>query len=238
MVTFRIDDIGTSSKYYNQHAKKRWLNVWFLKRIPPFAKWAVYNELSEGEWQRFLDIFEKHNIKPIISVTACWVDKNSNFIPFPEKFPAQAGLLKKAFLNDKIIIANHGLTHCVVGKHLPRFFGSNRKYHREFWGYLPQRVHNEHIIESQTILENFFGRQIEIFVPPGSIWSVKTYLALKQTNIKKVISKNYMMDSEQDMEGIKFIDDRQDFFNFHDRELKLYGENWLLKKINELWKNN
>jgi len=233
MIVFRIDDIGASSKHYNQHTKHRWLDFWFLKRIKPFARWAVYNELTAQEWLRFLDIFEKYNIKPIVSVTAAWVNENSRLTPFPEKFPEQAKLLKTAFLNDKIIIANHGLTHCVVGKHLPKFWTGNRKYHREFWSYLSQNVHNEHIIKSQNILESFFEKPIKMFVPPGSIWSIKTYLALKQTNIRQVISKNYMMDSEQDMQDIEFIDDRQDFFNFHDRELKLYGKEWLIKKIQE-----
>jgi len=242
-VTFRIDDIGASTKYFNQHARKLFkykgipyfyfplVNFWFFKRIWPFKKWAKYEELTCEEWIEFLEIFNQYKIVPIVSITACWVEKDSSLTPFPKKFPEEAQILKKAFLNNKIVVANHGLTHCVVGKHLPGFWGSNREFHREFYPWLGQEIHNEHIFRSQEILESFFRKKIEIFVPPGNIWSVKTYRALKKTNIEKVIANKYMMDSNQKMEGIEFINDKKGFFNFHDRDLKLYGKKWLLKKI-------
>lgn len=245
MLSFRIDDIGASTKYFDQHGKKLffWKNIpifyfplanfWFLKRILPFKKWAPYEELAPAEWRMFLNIFKKNDIVPIIAVTACWVDEKSRLIPFPEKFPEQAEILKQAFLQGEIVIANHGLTHCVVGKHLPKPFSSNRKFHREFWPSLSQEIHNEHIRRSQEILEDYFGKTIEIFVPPGNIWSKKTYAALKNTGIKKVISMRYMLDSNEPMQDIEFIDDKNGFFNFHDRELKLFGEKWLLDKIEQ-----
>jgi hypothetical protein len=207
-------------------------NFWFFKRTRPFKKWGPYEELTSDEWQTFLDIFKKNDIVPIIAVTACWVDEKNNLIPFPEKFPQEAAILKKAFLSDEIIIANHGLTHCIVGKHLPRLFSSNRQFHREFWPYLKQAWHTEHIRKSQNILENYFGRPIEIFVPPGNVWSKKTYQAMKNTSLKKVISNKYMLDYDEPMDGIEFIDDK-DYLNFHDRELKLFGIPWLLNKIKE-----
>lgn len=231
MVTFHIDDIGASSKHFNQHASFSFANFWFLKRIWLFKRWAKYEELTSEEWIRFLEIFDKYKIIPIISITACWVEKDSSLVPFPEKFPEEAQILKDAFLNNKIVIANHGLTHCVVGKHLPKFWGSNREFHREFWSWLPQKIHQEHILKSQEILENFFGKRIEIFVPPGNVWSFKTHKALKKTNIKKVICSRYLLDSNEPMDYIEYIDDSKGFFNFHDRELKLYGEQWLLSKI-------
>ena len=241
---FRIDDIGASTKKYNQHGKKlfKWKNtpifyfpfsnLWFFKRICPFREWAPYDELTKKEWQEFLKIFKENNIQPIIAVTACWVDDKNNLIPFPEKFPEEAAILKEAFLNNKITIANHGLTHCVVGKHLPEFFSSSRKYHREFWPYLDKNIHEEHILKSQKILENFFEKPIKIFVPPGNVWSKKTYQAMKNTNIKKVISNRYMLDCDSSMDDIEFINDKNDL-NFHDRELKLFGVSWLMNKINE-----
>lgn len=246
MSTFRIDDVGASTKYYNQHGKKvfKWrglpifyyplANVWFFKRAWPFKQWAPYEEITKEEWLSFLEIFASYNIAPIISITAAWVDKSSVLAPFPEKFPGQAGVLKEALQRDRIVVANHGLTHCVVGEHLPRFWRSNRKEHREFWPHLPQEVHTEHILRSQEILEGFFERPITLFVPPGNVWSQKTYQALLKTNIKKVISGRYMMDSNQPMQGIEFVSDRQGFFNFHDRELKLHGKEWLLLKMKDL----
>jgi len=228
---FRIDDIGASTKKYNQHSKSfpfcSVFNVWFLKRMWPFKGWGPYNELTLQEWQDFLLVCAKNNIKPIVAITACWVEKNGKPISFPEKFPEQAQFLKQALQQGKIVIANHGLTHCVVGKHLPKFFGSNRKFHREFWPWLADDIHEKHILKSQEILEKFFEKPIEIFVPPGNIWSVKTYEALKKTNIKKVIANRYMADSEEDMQGIEFCDDREGFFVFHDKDLKLKGTQWI-----------
>lgn len=243
MLQFRIDDIGASTKWYEQYGKKVFkynnkpffyfplADWWFFKLIWPFKKWAKYDELTVEEWKNFLEIFKKNNIKPIISITASWVDEKNNLVPFPEKFPEEASILKNAFKNDEIEIANHGLTHCVVGKHLPKFFSGNRKYHREFWDYLSESIHKEHIQKSQEILENYFEKSITIFVPPGNIWSKKTYEALKNTNIKKIICNRYMLDSDEKMEGIEFVDDKKGFFNFHDRELKLYGVKWLEEKI-------
>ncbi len=67
--TFRIDDIGASTKHFNQHGK-RWLrlfgrkvlyvpfaDIWFLKRIWPLKGWAAYDELTVQEWREFLEIF-------------------------------------------------------------------------------------------------------------------------------------------------------------------------------------
>ncbi|PIT97699.1 hypothetical protein COT77_00110 [Candidatus Berkelbacteria bacterium CG10_big_fil_rev_8_21_14_0_10_41_12] len=251
MITFRIDDVGASTKYYNQHGKKVFkykkipyfyfllANFWFFKRIEPFREWGKYEELTATEWQGFLKIFKEHKIKPIVAITACWVDKNSQLIPFPKKFSDEAKVLKKAFIKNNIVVANHGLTHCVVGKHLPSFLGSNRKFHREFWPELDEKTHEDHILRSQKILESFFNKKVEIFVPPGNVWSVKTYRALLKTNIKNVISANYMLDSQEKMKSISFENDQNGhFFSFHDRDLKLFGEKWLRKKINEAQKGN
>ncbi len=240
---FRIDDIGASTKYYNQHGQK-WFtlfgkrilyfpfsNFWFFKRIKPFRKWAKYEELTKQEWETFLNIFEKHSIVPVVAITATWVDENSNLIPFHEKFPEEAEFLKDAFRDGKVKIANHGLTHCIVGKHQPRFFSSNRKFWREFYPWLDQEIHDTHIQKSQEILENFFEKPITIFVPPGNVWSIKTYNALKKTSVVEVMSARYIQDSDQEMDGISFRKDDDNVFAFHDRELKLFGAKWLLDAI-------
>jgi hypothetical protein len=232
MKIFRIDDIGASTKQFEQHGRWKIGNFWFLKRMRPFKGWGPYSELNVLEWERILEVFEQKNIKPIIAITAAWVEKNGSLTSFPQKFPEEASILKQTFLGDKLEIANHGLTHCVIGKHLPRFWSSNRKFHREFWPELSQETHTEHILKSQEILENFFNKPISIFVPPGNIWSEKTYLALRGTNIKKIISNQYMRDRDKPMEGIEFIDDKQGYFCFHDKELKEKGLKWLKNKLN------
>lgn len=239
----RIDDIGASTKYYNQHGKK-WFrvfgkkiiyfplaNFWFFKRISPFKKWAKYEELTPDEWLDFMKFFKENRIVPIVAVTATWVDDKFNLTPFHEKFPEEARLLKEAFSGGEIIIANHGLTHCIVGKHLPRFFSSNREYHREFYSYLDQSWHHEHIKKSQEILEAFFERPVEIFVPPGNIWSVKTYNAIKETNIKRVMCNKFMEDSDVKLEDLEFIIDGDNQLVIHDRDMKLFGVRWLNSKL-------
>lgn len=220
MKVIRIDDVGASTKKFNQYSNFLLANFWFLKRMWPFKRWGPYEELTISEWMFFLNLFSEHNIKPIVAVTACWVDEHSNLIPFPDKFPEEADFLKKAWYENKIEVANHGLTHCVVGKHLPRFFGSNREYHREFWPFLAQEVHDDHVHKSQNILENYFERNVEIFVPPGNVWSLKTYKSLKGTNIRRIISGRYMMDSDEKIEDIEYVCDTVGFLNLHDRELK------------------
>lgn len=246
MLQFRIDDIGACTKQFNQYGKKVFryrefpyfffplANLSFFKRLPPFRRWAVYDELTAHEWKDFLSIFKEHGIIPIIAITAVWVERDNAYTPFPEKFPEEARLLKEAAKNNEIIVANHGLTHCVVGSHLPKFWGSNRRYHREFWGWLPAETHREHIVRSQEILENYFEKPVEILVPPGNVWSIKTYRAMRGTNLKKVLCNRYMVDSNEQLKDVEFVNDRQGFFNFHDRELKLYGKEWLIKKINEM----
>ncbi|NMB47897.1 DUF2334 domain-containing protein [Candidatus Kuenenbacteria bacterium] len=249
MKQWRIDDIGASTKYYNQWGRQKfswrgityfyfpWANYGFLKRVWPFRGWAKYEELTAEEWQKYLEIFYNNQIKPIVAVTATWVDEKSNLIPFPEKFPAEAATLKQAADEGRITVANHGLTHCLVGRHLPHFRYSNRKAHREFWPDLPSELHREHILESQKILEDYFARKIEIFVPSGNVWSIKTYEALKETNIKKVIAARYMLETNKAMEGIEFIQD-DNFVRLHDRDLKLHNIKWLTKKISLYEKNN
>ena len=234
----RIDDIGASTKHYNQHGKKRirlgpfsvpvpFANIGAIKTIEPFRGWGPYDELTVDEWKEAFTVFKKRGIKPVVAVTACWVDAESNLIPFPEKFPDEARFLKTAAHEGLITLANHGLTHCVVGNHLPRFWSSNRNFQREFWPWLPQEVHTEHIRKSQEILENFFEVPITIFVPPGNVWSEKTYRAFKGTNIAMVISAKYLSDSEMPMEGIEFIDDHTGWINIHDRDIKIRGCKWL-----------
>jgi hypothetical protein len=241
--TFRIDDIGASTKHFNQYGK-HWIrfggrkmipvpfaNFWFFKRLPGIRRWGRYDELTVAEWQKLLSLFKQANIVPIIAVTATWVERDGTLTPFPEKFPEEAAFLKTAFAQGDIIIANHGLTHCVVGKHLPKFWGSNRRFHREFYPEFDQSLHRDHIVRSQQILEGFFERPITILVPPGNVWSKKTYHALRDTNITVVRCNRYMADSAEPMVGVSFIPDAAGSFVCHDRELKLYGAPWLAAQI-------
>ncbi len=235
----RMDDIGASTKYWEIYGngkitfKKYTLhlpiitNFFFLKYLPCFKSWGKYEELTKKEWEEILTVLKKYNRKLLVGVTANWIEKDGTPIPFPIKFPQQAAILKEAQEAGFVEIANHGFSHCVIGKHLPRLLSSNRRYHREFWPYLSQETHTKHILESQKILEDYFERPITTLIPPGNIWSIKTYEAAKKTNIQKIICNQYMLDSEKQLNKIDFISDVNDYFNFHDREIKLYGIKWL-----------
>ena len=121
------------------------LEIFFLKYLPWFKAWGPYDEMNDAQWQKVLDLLIKYSAKLTVGITASWVDKDGDLVPFPEKFPAQAHILKQGWKEGLLEIANHGLTHCVVGKHLPRLFSSNRKYHREFWDWVPREIHFDHL---------------------------------------------------------------------------------------------
>lgn len=211
-----MDDVGASTKQFEVYSKKFIGNFFFLKYFYPFKAWGPYKELSQWEWEEITKILSKTNSKMTVAITACYVEKDGRLIPFPEKFPVEADIIKKAVKVGLIEVANHGLTHCIVGKHLPRLLLSNRKYHREFWDYLPREEIKNHLEKSQMILENYFKTRIETFVPPGNVYNEFT--------------KNYAAKI-----GLKYLSskDNSDVFAFHDRDVVLNGVKWLREKVQE-----
>ncbi len=229
-LVLRMDDVGASSKKFNIYSKSRIGNFLFLKRIKPFKAWGPYDEISAEKWKKIIDLLNLYNFKLTIAVTATWVDEKNNLIPFPEKFPGQANVLKDAFKNKIIEIANHGLTHCVVGKHLPRYFTSVRKYHREFWDWIPHDTHRIHLEKSSKILNEWLENKIDIFVPPGNVYSEQTIGALNELNFTGINSSKKL---DCSYKNLKFIDEKN-VFAFHDKEISLFGIDWFetqLKKF-------
>jgi uncharacterized protein DUF2334 len=231
MKQLRIDDVGASTKAYNQYGRSRLTSIGFFKRLPPFQGWGPYAELDATAWRRWLTFFGSRGIRPLIAVTACWVDAASRLIPFPEKFPEAAAVLRAALSDGYITIANHGLTHCVVGRHLPLFWSGNRRWHREFWPELPATLHREHICRSQEILEGYFGQPITTFVPPGNIWSRKTAAAFEGTHLQRVVANRPMADAIELTPTIDFVDDRDIFVVLHDRDLHSVTPAWIETRL-------
>jgi hypothetical protein len=129
-----------------------------------------------------------------------------------------------------IEIANHGLTHCVVKDNLfrPKLFTSNRTYHREFWEWLGEDLHFEHIEKSQNILKNYFKIDIETLIPPGNVFCNFTVEASKKYNIKYI---NCQTKDRKD-DNINIISNNN-VFAFHDKEIVENGLKWfesVLKK--------
>lgn len=218
-IAFRMDDVGASTKQFEVYSKSLIGNYLILKYFPPFKAWAPYEEISPDAWKKIIDLLIKEKVGITVAVTASWVDQNCNLIPFPEKFPDQARILKEALKNNIIEIANHGLTHCIVGKQMPRLFTSNREFHREFYAYLPEELIKDHLDKSQKILEDYFGQKIVTFVPPGHVCSKYSENYAKKIGLVNISTKE------------------ENSFAFHDREISLYGIPWLVSKINN-YKNN
>ena len=225
--TLRIDDIGASTKQFEVYSKRRFGNFLFLKYLPWFKAWGPYQEMSADEWQQVLDLLTKCPAKLTVGVTASWVEKDSNMVPFPEKFPAQARVIKQGYKKGLLEIANHGFTHCVVGKHLPRLFSSNRKYHREFWDWISRDIHFEHLEKSQTIFQEWLGESPTTLIPPGNVYTVDTLEAAKKHGIERINS--YI---DHGVESSVRIINNDQIDAFHDREIVLEGKVWLERKLN------
>jgi len=225
-VSLRIDDIGASTKRYEVYSNIPFCNFLFIKYLKYLRAWGPYREMGPDDWNSVFRILQDHNAKLTVAVTAAWIDKNGNHIPFPEIYPDEAKCLKSGFESGYLEIANHGLTHCVVGKHLPRLFSSNRKYHREFWDWIPRDVHFEHIVISQKILQEWLGARVTTLVPPGNVYSEDTLEAAEKNGIERINSYINL--------GVKSpikIVGNEDVMAFHDREIVLEGSGWLERKL-------
>jgi peptidoglycan/xylan/chitin deacetylase (PgdA/CDA1 family) len=228
-LSLRIDDIGASSKQFELYSKYPLCNVFFLKQNNFWGSWGPYREMTPDEWEQVFEILNKYNAKLTVSITACWVDKNNSLIPFPVKFPEEAKKLKEGFRNGLIEIANHGLTHCVVGKHLPKLFSSNREFHREFWDWVDEEQHFEHVRKAQQILQDYFETKVTTFVPPGNVYAEATISAAKQNGIKLI---NCLTIKQTKIEGIN-VKGNDNMLVFHDREFVLKGTDWLEEQLSK-----
>jgi len=109
---------------------------------------------------------------------------------------------------------------------LPRIFASNRKYHREFWDWIPRDVHFEHLKKSQNIFYEWLGEFPTTLIPPGNVYSIDTIEAAELYGIKTINSYiNYNTDS-----NVKIVNN--DNINaFHDREIIYEGLPYLQNKL-------
>ena len=241
IVAFRIDDIGASTKRYEVYSKRRFGNFLYLKYLKSFGAWGSYREMSIVEWYGLFAILREFSGKLTVGVTAAWVERNGKLTPFPDKFPEEAEVLKKGLNEGLLEIANHGLTHCVVRKHLPRAFSSNRQYHREFLKLLPREIHFDHLEQSQKILQDYFGTRITTLIPPGNVFTNDTVEAAYSYGIKRI---NYANRKNSFLrENIKIINGQvtynkniplENVICFHDREIVMGGVDWLKRKLEEI----
>ena len=197
-IRVRLDDVGSSGKEFERSVLRR--------------GWAPYSELSPETWRQVLELVEAKGVRLTIAVTACWVGWDGELAPFGAKFPAQARLLRDAVRRGIVEIANHGLTHCQVGAHLPRWIGSNRAAWREFTSQLPVGEHYRHLERAQAVLSDTFGRQPEVLVAPGGMLRPETVWAAHTL-------------------GLRILPDSAWHVVMHDRDIALGGVEQLLRVV-------
>ncbi len=236
MVALRLDDVGAASKRNEVYGVTRIRvgplalpfpgNFLFLKYLPPIKRWGPYAELGRAQWEAILDALTGAGARLTVAVTAGWVEHDGRVVPFPSKFPAQARVLREGLARGLLEIANHGYTHCVIedGLFRPRLFSGNRPYHREFYDWLPEEVHREHLRVAQDILSSWFGLPIETFVPPGNVLSPKTVAAAASTGIRFISRVGGAPAGETG--DVIFVDDSR-VVAFHDRDIVTGGIGYL-----------
>lgn len=232
LVALRLDDVGAASKQHEVYgttrvAVGRWRvpfpgNFLFLKYLPPVKRWGPYRELGAAEWERVLGGLEARGSRMTVAVTAGWVEADGRVVPFPRKFPAAAATIRQGVERGFLEVANHGYTHCVLQDrlYLPRAFKGNREFHREFYDWIPEKTHREHVVRAQAILEEFFARRVVTFIPPGNVLSRRTVAALAEVGIRYLSCRDAARWGP--VQGMTFVDDSR-VVTMHDRDLVLGG---------------
>ena len=235
MEFIRIDDIGASTKEFNLYGKNTLKiknrivsfppiisNFLLMKRLPIFSGWAKYKELEYSDWIRIIEVLKEKKSILNVAITACWVNKNSELKRFDEKFPEQVEIIKYGINEGLIYLVNHGLTHCIPGKHIPLRFSSVQKYHREFTKFLSLEKQFMHLKESQRIIKNIFGQEPLIFTPPGNMYNEDTLISMQKLGLKTIQCERNTSHQPSDIiltkYGIKHISNKN-IFVIHDRDI-------------------
>ena len=239
-VALRLDDVGAASKQHEVYGVTRIRvgplalpfpgNFLFLKYLPPIKRWAPYPELTAAQWEEILAALSGAGARLTVAVTAGWVERDGRVVPFPEKFPAQARVLRQGLERGLVEIANHGYTHCVLedGLFRPRLFSGNRPYHREFYDWLPDAAHREHLGAAQGILAAWLGTAPETLVPPGNVLSPKAVAAAAAAGIRFISRAGGAPPGAP--EGVTFVDDAR-VVAFHDRDIVRGGIGYLRAQL-------
>lgn len=227
---FRMDDVGASTKQFEVYSRLPFGNILWLKYARPFRAWGPYRELTADEWERILTLLRSYDARLTVGITASWVEQDNSLTPFPQKFPDEAEAISHGVKEGLLEIASHGLTHCVVGQHRPRLLSSNRKWHREFWPWVPTAVHQDHLRQSRDILESFFGVKLVTFIPPGNVWTADTERLASALGFLFLASNEQKAPTGKSSNGMTYVGDDHGVV-FHDRELVLDGLSWLEQRL-------
>ena len=171
--SLRVDDIGASPKRWEVYSRTRWANVGPFKYLPPWKAWGPYRELAAWEIDMLCGLVAGKRSRLTLAITACWVERDGTLVPYPEKFPRQADVILTWVRRGVVEVANHGLTHCREGQHLPRWFHGNREAHREFGEDMSHEQIHARLLRAQNIFARWLGKAPAVLVPPGLMLSEK-----------------------------------------------------------------
>lgn len=198
MTPLRIDDVGASSKRYEFH----------------WGKWVPYREMDVWEIHWLLDFLRDRQWTATIAVTATWIEWDGQAVPFDSKFPEELKAWRGGVDDGTIEIACHGLTHCIPGQHRPRWFRSNRKWHREFIDAVPADMQLRWLRSAKQLLEIMFATGVTTLVPPGNTISYEMERAAFELGFDRI---TYRVPDHMPPHPRR-IDDRH-YTVLHDRDL-------------------
>ena len=236
----RVDDVGAASKRHEVYGVTRLPlgplrlpfpgNFLFLKYVPPIKRWGPYPELTAAQWDAALDALAAAGARMTVAVTAAWVEADGAPVPFPRKFPDAARVIRGGVERGLLEVASHGYTHCVLagGRFRPRWFSGNRPYHREFYEWLPESVHREHVARAQGILQDFLGAPVLTFVPPGNVFAAATLAAAAAAGLRYVSCLD--PGAWDGAQGLTFVGGRH-VVAIHDRDLVYGGTRALRRRL-------
>jgi hypothetical protein len=236
-----MDDVGAASKRHEVYGLTRlalgplripfpgnWL---WLKYVPPIKRWGPYRELSATEWYAILEMLAGAGARMTVAVTAAWVEDAGTLTPFPRKFPESTRAIREGVAAGLLEVANHGLTHCLLANRAfrPRLFMGNRRYHREFYDFVPPEAQEASIARAQAILSDAFSGPIVTLVPPGNLLQPVTAEIARRHGIRYL---SYGAPTSRD--GVLPVVGNECGLVFHDRDVVLGGLPWLRSRLAEV----
>jgi peptidoglycan/xylan/chitin deacetylase (PgdA/CDA1 family) len=239
-VALRLDDVGAASKQHEVYGRTRLPlgplrvpfpgNALFLKSLPGIRRWGPYRELAPAEWERILGMLQDAGARMTVAITAGWVETDGRVVPFPEKFPMAAAVIRHGVTRGLLEVANHGYTHCVLAGRAfrPRAFSSNRRFHREFLPEVPAVVQREHLARAQGILEDYFATPVVTFVPPGNAFTAATAAMAVEHGLRFLSCRDAGRFGA--ISGLTIVDGAR-VDDFHDRDLVLGGLDVLARRL-------
>jgi|GEM_PF-2943034 len=175
LLAIRIDDIPFSTESW-------------------FWRWQYF---TPQQYEKFFQILEKHGAHVNYGIIPFNVSKeDGKWISYIEIFPETVQVIREAEQRGTVEVADHGATH--VTPYQQRYVEAKTtnpldltRIIRFEFGYdpvlkkpIPYELQKEHIEKGVGEVEKWFGKKIELFIPPWHVWNEATEKALAEEGIK------------------------------------------------------